>query len=103
MSAYAVPICVNTLEAGSYHASPTRFPLLNYDKRLRQNRMTGDQSVYLLFLVILWKIIIVSTEKKNVCPSGLITKLDAERAVPVKVDASWFESCRGPGGIAFGR
>ena len=65
--------------------------------------MTGDQSVYLLFLVILWKIIIVSTEKKNVCPSGLITKLDAERAVPVKVDASWFESCRGPGGIAFGR
>lgn len=68
--------------------------------------MTGDQSVYLLFLVTLGKIIIVSTEKKMfvpVCPSGLITKLDAERAVPVKVDASWFESCRGPGGIAFGR
>ena len=103
MSACAVPICVNTLEAGSYHASPTRFSLLNYNKRLRQNRMTGDQSVYLLFLVTLGKIIIVSTEKKNVCPSGLITKLDAERAVPVNVDASWFESCRGPGGIAFGR
>ena len=51
--------------------------------------MTGDQSVYLLFLVTLGKIIIVSTEKKMFVPlSGLITKLDAERAVPVKVDAS---------------
>ena len=89
MSACAVPICVNTLEAGSYLASPTSFPLLNYDKRLRQNRMTGDQSVYLLFLVTLGKIIIVSTEKKTfVLLSGLITKLDAERAVPVKVDAT---------------
>ena len=104
MSACAVPICLNTFEAGSYHASPTPFPLLNYDKRLRQNRMTGDQSVYLLFLVTIGKIIIVSTEKKMFVPlSGLITELDAERAVPVKVDASWFESCRGPGGIAFGR
>ena len=51
--------------------------------------MTGDQYAYLLSLVPLGKIIIVSTEKKNVWPScGLIAKLDAERAVPVRVDAT---------------